>query len=239
VRAPSAILLDALGTLVSLEPPAPRLADELRRRFDIDLSPAEAERAIAAEIHYYRAHHDEGRDRASLAALRQRCARAMGEALPARAGDALSRRDADAAQLAEALLASLCFTAFDDAAPALGALRVAGARLVVASNWDCSLHDVLERLELTPLLDGVVTSAEVGARKPAAAIFERALAVAGAAPAAAIHVGDSLEADVAGARAAGIEPVLIRRDLGPGPPGVRRIGSLAELVVAGCHDPGL
>jgi putative hydrolase of the HAD superfamily len=45
----------------------------------------------------------------------------------------------------------------------------------------------------------------------------------------AIHVGDTLDEDVAGARAAGIEPVLIRRGDGPPVSGVRTISSLAEL----------
>ncbi len=82
----------------------------------------------------------------------------------------------------------------------------------MVSNWDVSLGEVLARLELAPMLDGIVTSAAVGARKPAPAIFARALELAGARPDATIHVGDSLEEDIAGARAAGIEPILIRRE---------------------------
>ena len=105
----------------------------------------------------------------------------------------------------------------------------AGLRVVVASNWDVSLHQVLERLGLAQLLDGVVTSAEAGARKPATAVFERALAIASSSPDAAIHVGDSLEEDVAGARAAGIRPVLLARDGEAAPRGVETISSLAEL----------
>jgi len=210
-----AILLDALGTLVALEPPAPHLVRELRERFALELPIADAERAIAAEISYYRAHLDEGRDAASLAALRRRCAKALQTELPkALDGDALT----------EALLASLRFAAFPDVRPALASLRANGTRLVVVSNWDVSLHEVLARLELAPLLDGIVTSAEVGARKPAPEIFKRA-------GRARFHVGDSLEEDVEGARAAGIEPVLIRRDGSLGPPGVRTIASLAELLV--------
>jgi putative hydrolase of the HAD superfamily len=109
-------------------------------------------------------------------------------------------------------------------------LRGSGRRLVVVSNWDVSLHEVLERVGLAGLLDGILTSAEVGARKPDAAIFARALAVAGASAGDAIHVGDSVAEDVAGARAAGIEPVLVRRDGAAGPAGVKTIASLAELA---------
>ena len=104
---------------------------------------------------------------------------------------------------------------------------------MVASNWDVSLHGVLRALELKPLLDGILTSAEAGARKPAPAMFEQALALAGARSDDAIHVGDSLDEDVAGGRAAGLEPVLVRRGPGPDVPGVRTISSLAELVGIG------
>jgi putative hydrolase of the HAD superfamily len=222
---PSAVLLDALGTLVALEPPGPHLRQELADRFDIEVSEGQAADAIAAEISYYRAHLDEGVDGASLADLRGRCAEVVRAALPgSRALAGLST-----AAVTDALLASIRFNAFDDAAPAIHAARSLGLRVVVASNWDVSLHGVLERVGLAPYLDGVVTSAQAGARKPARAVFERALALAGVGAARAIHVGDSLEEDVAGARACGIEPVFLSRDGRPAPPGVRVIGGLDEL----------
>jgi putative hydrolase of the HAD superfamily len=49
----------------------------------------------------------------------------------------------------------------------------------------------------------------VGREKPDPAIFEHALAVAGVEREACLHVGDLLSADVLGARAAGIEAVLL------------------------------
>jgi putative hydrolase of the HAD superfamily len=85
-------------------------------------------------------------------------------------------------------------------------------------------------LQLAPLLDGVVTSARAGARKPSAAIFVRALEVAGVAPERAVHVGDSVEEDIIGARRAGIEPILVSRDGHEGPPGVRTISGLSDLA---------
>jgi putative hydrolase of the HAD superfamily len=221
----SAILLDALGTLVALEPPAPRLRAELAARFGLGVSDDEAARAIAAEIAYYRGHLDEGRDETSLRDLRRRCAEVLRSALPG-AGEGRLALD----PLVDALLASLYFTAFPDVRPALEAARARGQRLVVVSNWDVSLVGVLRALGLEPRVDGVVTSAGAGARKPAPAIFEQALALAGVRAADAVHVGDRLDEDVAGARAAGIEPVLIRRGGGPTVPGVRTISSLAELV---------
>lgn len=220
------ILLDALGTLIALEPPAPLLKGTLADRFGIDLTEAQAQSAIAAEIDYYRAHLDEGRDPRSLAKLRSRCAEALRDALQGQQRVA----EIDNAALTDSLLASLRFRVFDDVGPALVAARGRSQRLVVVSNWDCSLHAVLERIGLAPLLDGVVTSAQAGARKPSPAIFERALAMAQVGPSEAIHVGDSFAEDVLGAQRAGIEPVLLRRDGAAGPAGVATIASLAELA---------
>ena len=209
-----AVLLDALGTLVELEPPGPHLQRALA------IPAADAERAIAAEMAYYRAHLDEGRDAASLAELRRRCADVLSDALPPEVRPAG----------VDVLLASLRFKPFPDAMPALDALRARGLRLVVVSNWDCSLPEVLARIGVAPLVDGVVTSAVVGARKPSPAVFERGLQVAGVAPSAALHVGDSVADDVEGARGVGIEPVLVRRDGSSGPPGVTTIASLSGLT---------
>src|SRR5881227_2476697 len=135
--APAAILLDALGTLVGLEPPAPLLRAELASRFDFEVSEADAARAIAAEIAYYRAHLDEGRDPAALEQLRRRCAEVLRSALP----EAGARLELD--PLVQALLASLRFTAFADVRPAFLGARARGQRLVVVSNWDASLVGVL------------------------------------------------------------------------------------------------
>jgi putative hydrolase of the HAD superfamily len=223
---PRAVLLDALGTLVRLEPPAPRLRVALRERLGVDVAAEDAERAVRAEIAYYRAHIDEGRSAAALADLRRRCAAVMGEAL----GEPVAHAGLDA--LTAALLDSLRFAAYPDVEPALRALRAGGARLVVVSNWDVSLHEVLAGSPLGALVDAAVTSAELGAAKPDPAIFARALELAGAAPEEAWHAGDSMEADVAGARAAGIEPILVARDGEPAPPGVRAVADLGEIAAA-------
>ena len=192
-----AVLLDGMGTLVRLVPPAPALAASL----GVDI--ATAERAFDAEVGYYLEHQLEGSDQAGLADLRRRSAAVLAEVagVPAERG-------------LDALMGSLRFEAFDDVAPALMDLRERRLRLVVVSNWDWTLSDVLGGLGLLPLLDAVVTSAEVGAAKPERAIFEAGLAAAGCAAADAVHVGDSAVNDVEGARAAGIHPLLLAREGG-------------------------
>ncbi|HEY8762823.1 MAG TPA: HAD family hydrolase [Solirubrobacteraceae bacterium] len=223
--AAGALLLDALGTLVSLEPPAPRLREQLATHFGVDVSQPQAERAIAAEISFYRAHLQQGKDPRSLARLRRGCAQVLLDALPSSV--AIERLDPE--QMVAVLLASLQFSVFADVRPALAAARSTGRRLIVVSNWDVSLHEVLERLGVGTLVDGILTSAEFGERKPSPSIFRRAVEMAGVRAAEAMHVGDSLEEDVAGARAAGIEAVLLARAGAPTASGVRVISSLQEL----------
>jgi putative hydrolase of the HAD superfamily len=126
------------------------------------------------------------------------------------------------------MLAALEFTAFPDAAPALRELRAAGHGLVVVSNWDCSLPEWLRPAGLLDLVDAVVSSAVVGAAKPDPAPFRRALELSGAQPGDALHVGDSPENDLAGARAAGVRAVLVDRS-GSQPAGIPAVRSLAEL----------
>ena len=217
-----AVTIDALGTLLELVPPAPRLRAGLRDRLGVEVSEPEAGRAMKAEIAYYRAHLWMGHDAAGLARLRRACAEVL--------RDALGRPELDAEVVEETLLAAIRFEPFPDTVAALHALRAAGVKVVAASNWDVSLHEQLANTGLTELLDGAVSSAEVGAPKPDPEVFMRALALAGAAAGEALHVGDDVEADVGGALAAGLEPVLIDRDgTLEAPPGVRRIASLAEL----------
>jgi HAD superfamily hydrolase (TIGR01509 family) len=214
------VLLDALGTLVELQPPAPRLRGLLAERgFHVDEERAAA--GFQAEIGYYLGHHLEGSSRERLEDLRDRCATAMMEALDLPGLDHPTAR--------ELMLDALEFTPFPDASPALATLRERGHVLVVVSNWDCSLQDWLGPAGLLAHVHGVVTSAEAGVAKPGRAIFERALELAGAGPAEAVHVGDSLDNDVAGARALGIRPVLVVRDGGSPPEGVEAIRSLADL----------
>jgi putative hydrolase of the HAD superfamily len=214
-----AVLLDALGTLVELQPPAPRL-QRLLRQAGFDVSEERAATGFGAEIAYYVDHHLEGSDHERLERLRDRCADEMRRAL--------DLPDLDHATARRAMLEALEFRAYPDVLPALSDLRRRGLSLVVASNWDCSLPDWLAPTGIMELVDGVVTSAEVGAAKPYPRVFERALAVAGVSPPEALHVGDKVDNDVEGAAAAGVRAVLVQRK-GEPPAGVEAVGSLREL----------
>jgi len=206
-QATRAVLFDALGTLVDLDPPWVPLASVL------EMDEAEVATAVRAEMDYYKEHSHEGRDAASLDALRTRCA------------DILSW-ELDREVPLRTMMDAFQFHAFDDARPALDELRKAGLRLICVSNWDISLPEVLERCRLDKALDGVVTSAETGVRKPDPAIFTAALNLAGCGPDEALHVGDTVAEDIAGAGAAGIRALHIDRA------GGGDISSLAEVARA-------
>ncbi len=202
-----AVLLDALGTLVDLEPPWVPLAAVL------ELDEADVAPAVKAEMDFFKEHAHEGKDAESLNALRKRCA------------DILSW-ELDREVPVETMMEAIRFKAFDDARPALAELRDAGLRLVVVSNWDISLPDVLERCGLSDGVDGVVTSAGTGFKKPDPAIFMAGLELAGCGADEAIHVGDTVAEDVAGAGAAGIRALHLDRA------GGGDITSLAEISQA-------
>src|SRR5687768_1748930 len=96
-----AVFLDALGTLVELQPPAPRLASLLGVEPDERL-----QLAVRKEMAYYREHAHEGADAASLANLRRVCAEIVSSELGIEVP-------------VETLLRSIAFRPYPDSAPAL------------------------------------------------------------------------------------------------------------------------
>ncbi|MEA2675880.1 MAG: hypothetical protein QOJ81_21 [Chloroflexota bacterium] len=119
---------------------------------------------------------------------------------------------------------------FPDVNPALDALKVAGVRLCVISNFVWGAPELIHDLELARHFEKLVISARVGFQKPNPGIFQHALDQMQVAPERAMHVGDSYRADVLGARRLGIAPALIAR--GPHDPArLRDEHSDPDLVV--------
>jgi len=181
-----AVLFDATGTLFAPWPSVGAVYGEVARAFGMD-GTAEA------------------LDAGFRAAWRETVRRASERAgLPEPGGgcfEALFERFAEARS----------WRLFDDVLPTLTTLRRQGLRLGVVSNFDSRLHRICGGLGLTPLLDAVVASAEAGHAKPARAIFDAAIAGIGVPAGRCLMVGDSPDADVAGARAAGCQALLLDR----------------------------
>jgi HAD superfamily hydrolase (TIGR01509 family) len=94
-------------------------------------------------------------------------------------------------------------------AEALSRLRQAGLKLGVVSNSDGRVEQALQAAGLREYFDVVVDSALVGVEKPDPRIFHAALQQLGVAPEEALYVGDLYEVDVLGAKAAGLDAVLL------------------------------
>ncbi len=92
----------------------------------------------------------------------------------------------------------------------LQALADRGFALGVVSNWDSRLPGVLDGLGLGRHFRMVLTSSEAGYRKPSPHIFQKALEIMDVRPGECLHVGDSVQDDVVGARASGILAVHLR-----------------------------
>jgi len=125
---------------------------------------------------------------------------------------------------------------YPDALPFLRALRERGIKIAIVSNCSEGTRELLTELGVAALADTMVLSCEVGAAKPAAEIYQRALKQLGAAAEAAVFVDDQ-PGFCAGAAALGITTAQILRN-GPGetaataegtPDGVRVVYSLAEV----------
>jgi dihydrofolate synthase / folylpolyglutamate synthase len=100
---------------------------------------------------------------------------------------------------------------FDDVAPCLRELKRRGLKLGIISNWDDRLRPLLHELELDSYFDSIVISGEAGLQKPDPRIFQAAAAQLNTRPEAILHIGDSSAEDVAGARAAGLQTLLLTR----------------------------
>ncbi len=121
------------------------------------------------------------------------------------------------------------FFLYDDALPAIAALRSHGLRIGLVSNGQRDLAEFTEHHGLD--VDVCVGSAHHGFVKPHRSIFEAALEALAVTPGETAMVGDSKEDDIEGARALGMTAVLIDRE-GSHPEWEGAIRSLAELPAA-------
>jgi REG-2-like HAD superfamily hydrolase len=92
-------------------------------------------------------------------------------------------------------------------------LRARGTKVGVLSNWDRRLRPLLHELGVAAHLDAIVVSAEEGHEKPHPQIFRNACQRLEVQPDRAVHVGDSAEDDVVGARMAGLGAVHFGREV--------------------------
>jgi putative hydrolase of the HAD superfamily len=101
---------------------------------------------------------------------------------------------------------------FPECRDVLQTLRQRDYIVGIISNWDIRLLDILRGLDLMQYFQHVSISAVVGWEKPHVEIFRHATAAVAVAPERALHIGDSLQADVQGAQQAGLQPLWLQRE---------------------------
>jgi putative hydrolase of the HAD superfamily len=129
---------------------------------------------------------------------------------------------------------------FEDARALLPSLKYRGYRMAVVTNslFPSALFTPwLGELGLAGYLDAVISSADVGLAKPDPEPYAAALRALGIDAHEALFVGDRVETDIAGARAAGLRAVLIdrtgRRREGAGYLVINHLSGLNEFLGEG------
>ena len=94
-------------------------------------------------------------------------------------------------------------------------LRGRGVRVAVLSNSEGRLAELLAEVGLADAFEAIIDSGRVGFEKPGREIFDHTLAVLGVKDVLPIHIGDSYNADVVGARHAGWRAIWFGRRIAP------------------------
>ncbi|MBN1596068.1 HAD-IA family hydrolase [candidate division FCPU426 bacterium] len=119
---------------------------------------------------------------------------------------------------------------FPEVPEVLKECRRRGVVVGIVSNWDSRLMTICDRLQLSGYCTFIIASAAVGIAKPDPAIFQLALERAGVTAQEAMHVGDSVEDDVYGARAAGVDALWIWRGVCRQAEGIAMTDSLRHVL---------
>jgi len=204
------LFFDLGDTLMHIHPSVPTLYLEACMDLGMQVELGDVEDALHAGEELYREAARNGRPfEASLSEARlfwleynQRILAALG---------VVADQPSLARTLSERFWAPASWRVFPEVHEVLDTLRGAGVRLAVVSNFTDALVTVCRTHELDDYFDCLVASVTVGSQKPDTYIFREALRRTGADPATTVHVGDNYVADVLGARAVGIDGVLIDR----------------------------
>jgi putative hydrolase of the HAD superfamily len=173
----------------------------LGERYGLSLDPARYADARVAALVDLKRHPELDHDEEIWIRFTQRIIEGMGGV-----GDT----SAAAAEMEGAWAHAHHFELYEDALPALDALRGRGLRIGLLSNSARDLDEFVGHHRLT--VDAVLTSRSHGKTKPHEAIFRRMLELLGVDPFEALMVGDTIEDDVEGATRVGMRAVLVDRE---------------------------
>jgi len=226
-----AVFFDWFHTLALFDPPRENLHYQAYREFGIEMPTEKLIRGIlVADRDWFK---EDIRDRVESRSREEQVKLALRyqQTVLSEAGVNASRELLlRIVQRMQQLYEGVTFVLFDDVLSTLETLKERQLILGLITNATKDMSSAYQKLGLTPYLDFVVNSQEVGANKPEPPIFLSALEKAGVEASEAVHVGDQYALDVLGARGVGITPVLIDRyDIAPEVDDCPRIRTLPEL----------
>ncbi len=226
------VFLDAAGTLFDVRGSVGEIYSSAARRHGVDASPEELQRAF---VRAFRQKSLESipacRDGERLLREKEWWLAIVGEVFAGRMPPSTLRKYF--AEVFEIFRTAAAWRLFPDTLPSLKELKDAGCRLGVISNFDSRLIGLLQDLGIGSFFEQVTISWRVGAAKPDSKIFRCAVEAMDVDASRAVHVGDSLREDFAGASAAGLKAVLLdRRDLHAGWKDGWRVRDLSEFCEA-------
>ena len=213
------LIFDAYGTLVELDD----FYGRLQRGFagmGVLLPLDVVTKAARAEMQHYVSRTVFARTEADWIALKAECAGILKNAIVAQH----KNFSLEGTQVLRVLEEALVFRVFPEVQEVLADFKARGVKMGVLSNWDFSLHRILESVGLSEYFSFVLPSSEAGVQKPAREFFALALERARREYSRlqrrqCWYVGDHYDGDVMGAREAGMKPIwLVRheRDLASG-----------------------
>lgn len=136
-----------------------------------------------------------------------------------------------AAELFRRFTQAESWTLAPGATDCLGRLGDAGLQLGVIANWDSRLEPLLEELGLRAFFDVVVPSSALGVAKPSPRIFVETAARLAVPSKRVLHVGDRPLEDRDGARAAGMQALLLADGVRDDELAVRDLTELADRLL--------
>jgi len=204
------VFFDAFRTLIDLHPSYPGAFADVCRHFGYPIAEADVARVLSAiEAAMEKTWRRDGDFKCSpeLLSRRWRALNSMIFSAVGVAGDAVALSE----EMEKRFDSGRYTRAYDDTHEVLEVLRQRGLRLGVISNGTPGVARCLELAGITERVDFVLVSALVGWEKPAREIFALGLEAVGLRPERVVFVGDHYEADIRGARAVGMEAVMIDR----------------------------
>jgi putative hydrolase of the HAD superfamily len=199
-----AIVYDAVGTLIHVQPSVATIYATVGRRFGSQLEPDEIRQRFHAAFSRQDRLDEQAGWRTSETRELDRWRAIVAEVL-----EDVADSDACFAVLFETFGQTRSWSCDPEAGELLADLHQRGWRQALASNFDRRLRGVIEPMPIARNLETLVLSSEIGWRKPALEFFAHIAASLQLPPETILFVGDDRDNDYSAARRAGMRAVLL------------------------------